>query len=256
LNNAWVMSEAEFDQTVVGQAARSYLAYVTELIALAKEVPLMYNAVNALAQIAKQNQVAAERRKPLLNASLLIGAWGALEAFVADVCVATLRENPQALREEEVKAIKVPITDLLASDDEKAEIIFSALESKLFGQKGVNCFEALLKYIDLDGPVPPTPKNYIFAAQQIRNVWAHKAGRADKHFVEQVPFLSYNIGDAVELNDSDTLIYLGSLFMYGQVLMSRLRVEKGLPPYTVPEVVPWKAEYEKIFPASEQAPSP
>ena len=87
-------------------------------------------------------------------------------------------------------------------------------------------------------------------------MWAHKAGRADKHIVEQVPFLSYNIGDAVELNDSDTLIYLGSLFMYGQVLMSRLRVEKGLPPYTVPEVVPWKAEYDKIFPASEQAPSP
>ena len=48
---------------------------------------------------------------------------------------------------------------------------------------GKGKFEKNLEVVGLDGPLPDELSSTIFQAQQIRNIWAHNAGKADRSFL-------------------------------------------------------------------------
>jgi hypothetical protein len=85
----------------------------------------------------------------------------------------------------------------------------------------------MLHYFDLSDSAPKAIKDAVFQAQQIRNVWAHHAGRVDAHFVKYASHLAFRLGDKVTVNVEDTNKYITGVLMYGAIIANRWRERNG-----------------------------
>ena len=246
------MNDDEFEQTPVAQAMRAYTGYMGELMQFTQHhrasSGVVFTLVNSIAKAANVNQVDSEQHKPIFHALIIIGAWSALEAYVTDFCKCVIRGQSDVLEESrEVRALKVPLTDLLAGDADKTDRVYEALEKNFGHGQGVGQFESLLKHLKLDGFVPEDIRRAILLAQKVRNVWAHNAGRADAKFIPNSSPLEFKLGDKVAISVEDTYYYISTLFMYGSIITSRWRLQNGLNYLPVPDQAPMKASYDSIW---------
>jgi hypothetical protein len=92
---------------------------------------------------------------------------------------------------------------------------------------GATKFERLLAAVELGGPIPAAVRNALYLAQQIRNVWAHRGGVADKRFVDACPQLEYEVGDRVNMTQEVFLPLMHGLHMYSIVVINRYLVMTG-----------------------------
>lgn len=245
------MDEQGFERTPVGQAFRAYNEYMAELHDFMRSHRVSYAVLFVGAQLAPQftkNLEDARRHEPLFHALIVIGAWSALEAYVADFCIAVMREQPVLLDSDEIQSIKVPIAELLVNDDDKTERVYYALAQNFGRGAGVRRYESILKLLGLSERVPEDIRRAILKAQKIRNVWAHNAGRADSQFLKNSIVPSFELGDKVEIDGHDVNYYVDALRMYGNIITSRWRVGNGLEPCAPPEDSPFKESYESIYP--------
>lgn len=195
------------------------------------------NALWNRAQVAS-NEIS--RGFPLLHGHALLGAWGALEACVDDVCVSWLQTSADARRGESVLRLKVSLGEFLALDEIErwrwvVEQLKRSTDSTL--KPGVGQFEALLQAIGLGGSVESSVREVLFYAKSIRNVLAHRNGRADVRLVQECPRLGLSVGDPVRMTFAHLFAALTAMVVYAELLA--VRVERANGREAEVELPPW-----------------
>ncbi|WP_131813143.1 hypothetical protein [Mycolicibacter heraklionensis] len=236
------MTEDEFSNSLVGQALNSYRGYMEDLTGFVDQFRTSTNIVvgGARTFVKIINRVTNNEDgdlpeyiefPPIFHALAIIGAWSALEAFMADFCRAVMLEDRTLIENsKEICALKFLAKEILFhSEEQKVDTIYRRMQQTLRKGTGVEIFESVLTPLKLGGSVPDDIEKRIQSAQQIRNVWAHRAGIADSHFIRSAPLLNFNIGDKVVVSDDDTNEYINTLLIYGLIVTSRWRVQNGLP---------------------------
>ncbi|WP_264026818.1 hypothetical protein [Mycolicibacterium insubricum] len=168
---------------------------------------------------------------PTLHAHALLGLWGAFERFVEDTFTALIVAQPELLEGERFARIKLSMRAALASGEERAQAVLYEITRNTSGPKklGVNQFEDLLDHLSLSGEVPENVKDSVFAAQQVRHVWAHRGGVADAQFVGRYPTRA-QVGEKLMIDISEFSRYMHGLHMYGLVIVNRYLKEIDEPP--------------------------
>ena len=202
-----------------------------------KDVPSVDRdlAVKTNAEIARRE---LDAEFPLLHAQSLVGLWGAFECLVEDVFTSRLAQDPTLVSAEPFAKIKLPASILLMRDGFDVHQVILSEFSRNVGfdlSQGATRFERLLIPVGLGGEVPDELRDMIFEAQQIRHVWAHRAGIADAKFVERCPGLGTSVGARIDLGNAEFSRYMAALQAYGLIILNRYRHLCGLSPEGVPD---------------------
>jgi hypothetical protein len=184
---------------------------------------------------AKLAESEIERDHPLLHSHAVMGMWGALEAMVEDLTISWIEHNPSVLNEPKIAKIRIPLVEFQAMEQQdRLRFVVSELQRELGTElkSGATKFETLLSILGLGGPVDKRLRDIIFETQNLRNIFAHRGGIADRRFITNCPQFQYGVGDAVTV-DSDHFdrIFYG-LLMYVTVVINRCRTIDGLSPIT------------------------
>jgi hypothetical protein len=184
--------------------------------------------IHARAEFAK-NEVIKEH--PTLHAHALIADWGAMEAFVEDLCVALIVDKPEFLKNEVFSKVKVPLSEFeLLDKEERFRFLIGQVEQQTAARRhGVDRFEALLAPFGLSGPVEEDVKKSLRACHHIRNVLVHRAGIADRRIVEGCPWLGLKLGDRVTVTRADHIQFHNHLWDYAKTVVTRLYLVLNLP---------------------------
>lgn len=157
----------------------------------------------------------------LLYATTLIGIWGALDAFVADVVKLSLKHRPALLEQSPMAKITLPVNIALGNRDAIYDQIYSSISPP--GHSGIGRFEAVLKLVGLTEGLTAETRRNLQAAYKVRNIWAHNGGYADDQFLIQCPLKNIKKGDRVDLTSKDFTLYAGAILDYISVIVERFR---------------------------------
>jgi hypothetical protein len=94
----------------------------------------------------------------------------------------------------------------------------------------VGRFEEPLKVLGLGGFIDDTVRDAIFRLSQVRNVLVHRAGVADRRFIEQAVFATAKIGHEIPLTRKELSLYVLAIFLYVAEVGSRIHTKLALPP--------------------------
>ncbi|MFD4401133.1 hypothetical protein ACFWPH_00060 [Nocardia sp. NPDC058499] len=157
---------------------------------------------------------------PILHATQLIGIWGSLESFVGDIFKASLKYRPELLDGKAFEKINLPVSLIARDSDELYSTIYQRVLPPGSGQIGK--LEDVLNMVNLGGPIDANLKKELHSAHQIRNLWAHNAGIADGHFLEQCSYLGYRLGDTVEITADRYKSLTQAIVDYVSVILDRI----------------------------------
>lgn len=189
----------------------------------------------------------------LVHALTLLAAWGSFEAFIEDVCKAMLELDRTLLASKPFENLKIPASVMAADPAEQTDLIFTEASKKLNTDLkiGVGKFECLLELVGLkgNGDISDELRDAIFYAQQTRNVWAHRSGKADKRFLERCPNKGLALGDTVKISTDEANIYLRALWVYGLLVVNRFLAGNHINPIAFPgdENDPFADPYAKLW---------
>jgi hypothetical protein len=195
-----------------------------------KPTPEQREVAERRATLAKDER---DKGFPLLHGHALVGMWGALEAFIEDVCVACMEEFPRSLESNALKNIKISLSDflILSGEDRLRYLVTEIQRAKRAGLRaGVSIFEDLLGAIEiggdksscLSGEVDKRVKDSLYEAQQIRNALAHRGGIADRRLCGACPGLNLTPGDRISL-DLDYLDHVyDAMRIYAITIQNRI----------------------------------
>lgn len=176
-----------------------------------------------------------DRDDALRGGMYLIAALSALEACVEEITKAALKADQTLITGKPFEKLKIPASVGFAPEDEKIESLYTVIDESVGLKAGINRYEGVLKFVNLDGRVPDIIGEHLYAAQLIRNVWAHSAGKADAKFVAKAPHLRWEQGDLVKLKLDEVQGYLTAVILYGTIIANRHRAGFGLPPASIGE---------------------
>lgn len=180
-----------------------------------------------------RQQLDPEREDPRRNGMTVVAIWSAFESSFDDFTKAVITERPEVLRDrEDVAKIRVPVTQLFADGDEKADVILDALKDVAAKGAGTRRCESILKYLDLSDRVPKPISDVVYQSQMVRHIWAHRVGIADAQFVKNAGGLGFKEGDLVSVDMQHLIDYLSAVVMYAMIVMNRHRKLHGLEPVT------------------------
>jgi hypothetical protein len=185
-----------------------------------------------IAQLAESE---TEKGFPLLHSHAVMGIWGALEAMVEDLAISWMEHNPSLLGKPEIAKIRVPLVEFEKMEQQdRLRFLVSELQRSLGSElkSGATRFESLLGALGLGGSVDRRIRDILFETQNLRNVFAHRGGIADRRFVTNCPQLQYFVGDTVTVNGPYFERILRGLVMYSTVILNRCRAIDGLRPIT------------------------
>jgi hypothetical protein len=170
-------------------------------------------------------------KDPLLHSMSIMAAWGAFDAFIDDFCKGVLIADPSILEDKDIKGKSVKVSDLLAPQEVKLELVYGAIKSSIDTRKVEERVEQTLGFLNLNSPQTASSITAAFVdSYKIRNVWAHSSGRADAKFVKEARHLGFNVGNEVALTLDQTTHYLGAIWYYGLAVNNRLRLKYNLEP--------------------------
>lgn len=161
---------------------------------------------------------------PYLYSLALVRLWGILEAMVDDIVVDFMRRPAQCKDKDFFYSMKGPLLEFAtASPEQQADLLTERLKDAVqAGLKlGVGRFEAMLEPIGLGGGIDPDIRRVLFELSQVRNAIVHKAGVADRRFVESCPWMNLKRGERLKVNGGDFHLYMVSAYYYALVLRLR-----------------------------------
>ena len=187
------------------------------------------NEAREEAELAKKE---FENEFPVFHAQMLVYAWGLLESSIHDFLARWLIHIPVARESEELKKIKVSIAEFeTMGQDERYYYIIESLEQGLAAsrKKGTSRFEVLLNVYGLAGEVDDKIKRDILEFQQIRHVIVHRRGIADRKLLDACPWLSFEIGESIEVKHKDLVRYISQAIYYFVEIKKRIRIYLKIP---------------------------
>lgn len=167
-----------------------------------------------------------DRDFPLLHAHAIVGIWGALESWIDEMCCRWITLFPEHCDWGE-RRVKVSAADFLESaPNQRARLLLAAVKAdrKVEEKLGVGQFESILGSLGLGGSVPTTISRSLLGMQQVRHIYAHRAGNADEAFIERCgELLDCTLGERVIVDSEAISNYVGAAIQYTHIL--HLRVE-------------------------------
>jgi hypothetical protein len=200
----------------------------------------------------------SNRDDALRNGLIIIASWSAFEAHFEDFCKGVLEMNPNILDGKDIRKLKVSLSQALASDAERLDMIYESIEDHIGKVAGVSRCEEILKFMDLSGNVPKAIKDEFYNSQVVRHVWAHRAGVADAKFVSQAAHLGFNQGELVAVTTQQLSNYLTAVLMYAMIIVNRHRALYDLEPFSVDDKADYNNSalvegYRDLYPSMQSA---
>jgi hypothetical protein len=223
-----------------------YIAEERDLVELTRvsvEVLGSQDATSRLVQIAAENLPRAVAAKDIvrraaaevevdhsmLHAHSLVTIWGALETMVMDVVVTWLIHRPAILSTPKIAEMKVPYSAFESlTREERMDALANELDRQRGIRAGVQRFEGVLDAVGLSGSLDPQLTKNVYEMQQVRNVFAHKRGIADRRFVTACPHLGYTVDDRITIGRDTWTDFTVTVVAYADVIGRRARHKLGL----------------------------
>ncbi len=156
----------------------------------------------------------------------VVRLWGILEAMVDDLVIDFLRRPDECKDKDLIYSLKGPLLEFATAPPERqADFLTERLKDAVKAglQPGVGRFEAMLDPIGLGGGIGSDVRRVLFELNQVRNAIVHKAGIADRRFIENCPWLNLNLDKPIKVNAEDFHLYTTSAYYYAVEI--RLRTE-------------------------------
>jgi hypothetical protein len=190
--------------------------------------------INEMKWMARLAESEIEDDFPLLHSHTLLGAWGALEGMIEDLAILRIQYCPSILEEPKLAKVKIPLVDFQKmTDHERLRFLVTELQRDLGLdlKSGATKFEPLLALVGLGGSIDRRVRDALFECQNLRNLFAHRAGIADRRFVASCPHLHYSVGDAVKIGDEVFARNFFGLLTYGAIILNRCRTIERMKPF-------------------------
>jgi hypothetical protein len=234
------MTEEEWESTAPGEALTAFKRYMFNLAVVVVAGGLGGLATKPLSTMIKSGMpekdaalIDPQYQRSLLWAQPIIASFSAFEAYVEDFIKGVMQMKREILDDDRILAMKVPMRDLLAPEEEKLDKVYRAMHESVGRVPGVVRYEDLLKLVDLSDKVPEIIKDEFYKAQMVRHVWAHNAGIADAQFVNRARHLGAKKGQVVAITQNDATEYMLAITAYGVLVANRHRTECGLDPMPI-----------------------
>lgn len=159
---------------------------------------------------------------PVLHGLAVVALWSWLEHFVKRLVALWVMNRPGALNAPAIQRLRVRLGDYLQLErDEQANFLVDLLEQEQGSplKRGVIRFDSLLEPFELNCGLPEGCAQTLFELQQIRNVVAHRNGRADKRLLSECPWLKVDLNEPVKISRRMLDAYGGAA---GQFLLALL----------------------------------
>lgn len=185
------------------------------------------------------------------HALYIVGLWGAFEAFVDDCCRGLISVSPQLLKTDPFKNISISAADLDKGADAINAEIFRQLRAGKSVREGIDDkgkFKILLKAVGIRVDAPDQLSAAVWEAQHVRNLWAHKAGKADEEFLKNCPSLGIPLGDHVAIKQQMAEKYALALTGYVHLVFNRFLVSEGYTPLKMSGLGMFQVEFDQLFP--------
>jgi hypothetical protein len=138
-----------------------------------------------------------------LHGFAVVALWSWLEWFTRDLVALWLVHKRESFLAPAFQKLRIQLGKYMQLDPtEQAQYVVEMLEAEVYGglKRGVNRFEVLLEPLGIGGAVDDKLQRDLYELQQVRNVLAHRAGRADRAFVEACPWFPTKVGEQVQVN--------------------------------------------------------
>jgi len=168
---------------------------------------------------------------PVLHAHAALSVWSQLEAAVRLFLARWLEHEKSALDVEAVQRLKVKIGEYerLQGEDRYFYIV-DRLEQETVAplKSGIGRFEVILEPFGLSGKVEADIQRDLFELNQVRSCQLHRAGRADRRFVDACPWLGLEVGQRLNVTSEATRRYINAVLLYATELVCRIGERFGV----------------------------
>jgi len=155
-----------------------------------------------------------------------------METMTLDLVATWLLHRPEARNASGVVDIKLPYSTFEGLEPhERAEVVARELDAQRGPRSGIKRFERLLRAVDL--PDLETPNDSVLASniyemQQVRHVFAHKRGIADRDFFRACPHLGYSPGSHIVIDRDTWARAIVTGLVYAEVVLTRIASAMGV----------------------------
>lgn len=264
------MRETDFLQTGVMEAFNGWLTIFNDVLELTAAVPPSFTVVvesvkrtdwrllnNVLGLTAGKTYDAAKHQLDNNNETLyvlfLLASWAAFESFVEEIPAALIRIDPALISAPAFDKARNRADNESLTGSERLERIIDIVipkQKEALTPEGGGKYENQLSLVGLDGEVPRDLALALMEAQQVRNVWAHNGGRADRKLLDQCPNFGVVLGEKIAMTGDRLSKYTLAQNTYTTMIVNRARTLCGLRPmecHNRPSNL-FKPSFDKLFP--------
>jgi hypothetical protein len=188
-----------------------------------------------VADFEKTERLAAEEVKngfPLLYAHSVVALWSALEAAIPRFCVDWLMCFPHFLEGKSFAKVSLAASSAILEDkrtimEEVVQMLDQVTHSPL--RAGVGRFDLLLAAVGISITHDEDRRRTLFELSKVRNVVVHQAGKADKKFVSECPWMNIAPGRPVVIDEERFRGYVRAALGYSADIAEKAdEVARGL----------------------------
>lgn len=167
----------------------------------------------------------ADNDFPTLHEQQTVALWSSLECLVEDFLTAWMSNEPSATRLEEVRKIRISISDYeVLQGSEKYRYLLRELERAVRStlRHGSDKFESVLGVFGFSGEIEAAVKRNLLELESVRNVLLHRRGIVDSRFCQICPWVNVAAGSKLIVSRSEFERYFGAVFDYSGILLKRV----------------------------------
>ena len=161
---------------------------------------------------------------PVLHGFAVVALWSWTEHFIKGFVTLWLLHRRDSFSTPAVQRLKVKVGDYAQMQKrEQAAFLVELLEQDLASslKRGANRFESLLEPFGLSGSLSDECSKTIFELQQVRNVIAHRNGKADRRLRSECPWLKLKINQPVKISRDMLQAYSNAVAEYLLTILYR-----------------------------------
>lgn len=179
------------------------------------------------AELGKREQ---ESDYAVLNSMAVVAICAHLEFFVKNVAEGFLRHHRGIWKVPALQRLSIRLGDYFGTSSARRHtLIVELLERDLMTESryGVDRFERMLDVFGFAGPTSRSVKKVLYELFSVRNLIAHNAGRVDRKFKIECPWIKSKVGQPHHVSSASLAIYLRGVSTYITIIICRWGRRRG-----------------------------